>query len=638
MNSKPSENEIIKITDNFIDSVCARLAQNKQVRRRILKNGRLHIDRQLPFFCIYRKPNEREDWGTDRFAVTTASYLLGSASRKYKSGLTSLTERVTETMMEAFGAFLIIEIWAGPEVSSPDKETIPTFRIFKPRKGGPVSTIEALKTSLAKIQIPGARNRFAASVETSAKISPPGMSPILTVGRKQELGGTFLGLEIPPIYRSADGNQNYPINLKMMRRGFHRAIKRTFFEFTRSETDRRPKTYHSIGRRAVVKAVWSVDRILAEVSGSFEFLLLTTPTNADAEWTQFRRNNYMGAPRFSYRPLPFDPVMIKRKLFACPIERIEDPTLSRMFSDIQQELSRKITMLSDRNTKNFLYGSMQVFGAVSDSQLDAANRLLGFLPKHNREKRGLKKISAAKFVELAVEELEHYRKLYPQMSAKVELRKDITGLMVSRGNLLVGTMAPLSELRARALIQHEVGTHVLTYFNGMAQPFKMLQLGLPGYEELQEGLAVLAEYLVGGLDKARVRLLAARVVAIRAMTDGASFQEVFHSLWKEMGFTGRTAFYVTMRVFRGGGLTKDAVYLSGLLRLLDYMGSGGEFEPLFVGKFNIEHVPIIKELMARSILKPMPLQPRRLNEDLVMKRLARIRKRVSVLDLLEGDE
>ncbi|NIQ16470.1 MAG: DUF1704 domain-containing protein, partial [Candidatus Dadabacteria bacterium] len=68
--------------------------------------------------------------------------------------------------------------------------------------------------------------------------------------------------------------------------------------------------------------------------------------------------------------------------------------------------------------------------------------------------------------------------------------------------------------RVEALLQHEIGTHALTYFNGLSQPFKQLCIGLSGYEELQEGLAVLAEYLVGGLSKPRLRLLAGRVVAV----------------------------------------------------------------------------------------------------------------------------
>ena len=49
----------------------------------------------------------------------------------------------------------------------------------------------------------------------------------------------------------------------------------------------------------------------------------------------------------------------------------------------------------------------------------------------------------------------------------------------------------------------------------------------------------------------------------RSLIDGASFLETFRVLREDHGFAGYTAFTVTIRIYRGGGLTKDAVYLSG---------------------------------------------------------------------------
>ncbi len=54
------------ISDRFIQTVCTRLAENKQVRRTLPLGGRLHIDRQLPFLCIYRRPPGRVDTETAR--------------------------------------------------------------------------------------------------------------------------------------------------------------------------------------------------------------------------------------------------------------------------------------------------------------------------------------------------------------------------------------------------------------------------------------------------------------------------------------------------------------------------------------------------------------------------------------------
>jgi uncharacterized protein (TIGR02421 family) len=207
--------------------------------------------------------------------------------------------------------------------------------------------------------------------------------------------------------------------------------------------------------------------------------------------------------------------------------------------------------------------------------------------------------------------------------------------MVSQGNLLIGRSTKIPTSRVEALLQHEVGTHVLTYFNGRAQPFQQLYTGLAGYEELQEGLAVLAEYLVGGLSRPRLRLLAGRVVAVQCLVDGASFIDTFRHLHRTYGFEQRTAFTITVRVYRSGGLTKDAVYLRGLVRVLEYLKGGGELDPLFVGKIMSDHIPIIRELQARQVLRPVPLRPRYLDNPRTAPKLERLRTGLTVLNLVE---
>ncbi len=163
---------------------------------------------------------------------------------------------------------------------------------------------------------------------------------------------------------------------------------------------------------------------------------------------------------------------------------------------------------------------------------------------------------------------------------------------------------------------------------------------MAGYDGLQEGLAVLSEYLVGGLTAARLKLLAARVVAVRSMLDGASFVDLYRDLTEAHGFAGRTAFTIATRVFRGGGLTKDAAYLRGLTEVLKHFRSGGSIEPLLVGKFGAEHLPLVQELLRRKALRPPPLRPGYLNDPEALARLDAVKsgKVASVLDLLPRRE
>jgi uncharacterized protein (TIGR02421 family) len=206
---------------------------------------------------------------------------------------------------------------------------------------------------------------------------------------------------------------------------------------------------------------------------------------------------------------------------------------------------------------------------------------------------------------------------------------------VSHGDLLVPAGLDVAAGRVEALLQHEVGTHIVTYANGRSQSLQVFATGLAGYEALQEGLALFAEYCAGGLDRERMRLIAARVVAVRRMIDGATFPGVVDELVSTHGMTARGAFSVALRVFRGGGLTKDAIYLRGLQQLLAYLATGGSLEPLLVGKVAAEHVPLVEELIHREVLHGPPMRPAWLTAAGAAARLARARAGMRPVDLIE---
>ena len=89
--------------------------------------------------------------------------------------------------------------------------------------------------------------------------------------------------------------------------------------------------------------------------------------------------------------------------------------------------------------------------------------------------------------------------------------------MCIRDSFLIGRDAQVPRLRVEATLAHEIGTHALTYFNGKQQPLREFFTGMADYESMQEGLAVLAEYLVGGLSRPRMRMLAGRVIAVQSI-------------------------------------------------------------------------------------------------------------------------
>lgn len=289
--------------------------------------------------------------------------------------------------------------------------------------------------------------------------------------------------------------------------------------------------------------------------------------------------------------------------------------------------------MEEREKPGFLHSSIQVFGRIDEKLRDIAQAILVAAEPTARQKKK-ETMGANEFARLAEEELRYLKAQYQDVSTAVRVRDDIEGILVSRGTLHISSRYRISRDRAFALIQHEVGTHVATYYNGKAQPLKLFYLGVPGYEQLQEGLAVFAEFLSGGLTNERLRVLAARVLAVDGMVKGKGFSETFSLLVDKYAFAPESAFYITMRVYRGGGLTKDGVYLKGLLNMVDYTKKGKDISKLLVGKIRQDYLPVIEELTHRQLLRPVPLRPRFLDPPYIDK-VAGIKGTGSIFKMLD---
>src|SRR5690606_15044602 len=116
------------------------------------------------------------------------------------------------------------------------------------------------------------------------------------------------------------------------------ALWRAIAQFTGLESGSEGVHYESLGPSSLVKASRVADRELSEVAEAFDFLLQVTPTNADQAWEALRDGGARQPPSFYYRPLPYHPSQLKRRLFDIEIERLEDPTLAHLFWEKQAEL------------------------------------------------------------------------------------------------------------------------------------------------------------------------------------------------------------------------------------------------------------------------------------------------------------
>ena len=379
-----------------------------------------------------------------------------------------------------------------------------------------------------------------------------------------------------------------------------------------------------------------IDRRLAEFGATVDPLLAFTPVDTTSAWDRFKASGFTQEPELHYRAVDVDEAAVRAGLDQLAIDEVDDPALATLFREKQVEIGAELDLLLRHGTPSALAASTAIYGTAGPELVATAHRVLGCVAAEGADAAPGPAVDADGFAEAARAEVALLRQQLPDLVVDLEIRPDVSGVMVDRGRVLVGDALKLAPERVPALVQHEVGTHVVTWVNGGRQRITLLQCGLPRYDETQEALAVLAEHLVGGLTAHRMATLAARVVAVASVVDGASFVETFRALTEVAPLAAGWAFDVTVRVHRGGGFTKDVVYLRGLQRLVDHLAAGGDLEPLLVGKFSLEHLPLIDDLRGRGNVAPPALAPRWLQWPGAEARRAELRDGVALEALIGG--
>lgn len=386
-----------------------------------------------------------------------------------------------------------------------------------------------------------------------------------------------------------------------------------------------PQREESAPPPGLCEAAVTVDRALARMDAEVDWLARLTPVNVAEIWEGFTASNYREMPdsRFA-EGLERDAPVLRKALFALPVERIENHLVQALLLEKQREIDRQIELVTMRGKAGFILASMDLFGHASARLLARAREVLDKVPVFPDDPcdAGAEETAAAARAEVA-----RYRRARPGFACEVIVDPHPgVSLYVSQGNLHIASDYATPAARIDPLLQHEIGTHAVSRHNGRRQPLRVLAGGLADYDELQEGLAVLAEYLAGYLPAERLRTLAARVIAADMAVRQAKGPEIFACLVEEHAITHETAFDTALRAKRGGGLTKDALYLKGLAELLAYIHADGDLEVLMLGKFALKHLHTIRELLGQGVLEGPDIIPAFLTEPAARARLAGARK------------
>jgi len=629
MNSRNKVTEP-KPLDAYVEIIRDRFHKKRPVTLDLPDGGGIHLDRPLPFVCVYRH-HASAPVRAEEMVTSQAAFAVARSPADWKT-VKNVARWLARDARDRFHGFMLVDV-SLKDPANGHGTLRPQFSIRLPREQAKTfaSTITILKQALGKVRLQHLDAKVTVSHPTP-QAAKNTLSPLAGKSRAREL--LEVSLEVKPVFRNAETGGIFPLLFQDLRDQVAVALKETFFEFDRHHTSYGAPHFHALGPHAINKRVLQADAELEDCASSYEFLLQVTPTNPLTAWRAFQKSRYKDEPEFRYRPLTVDPELVKRRIYSLELEKIGDPTLALLLRRRRDEIDRQLTMLFDRGTRRFLHGSLQLFSGVDEDLMKLARAVLSKLPPEETANGVKRPLSARKIAQKAEREIAYYEAQYAGFSATVSISDSIPpGLMVSGRRLLIGTGTELASERLEPILHHEVGTHLLTYFNGSSQPIKQMRSGLAGYEELQEGLAIFSEFLCGSLPPARLRLLAARVRAVAALIEGATFQETFHLLNEECALPPHAAFLATMRVYRGGGFTKDAIYLRGLRDLLAYLKGGGAIETLLVGKIAFDHIPLIEELKERKVITEAPLFPRYLESQAAQERLASARQGLSVLQL-----
>ena len=594
-----------------------------ELRQPVGKSGRIHIDRWLPFIVLHRSSDPDASIAR-RVAVNSPAYLIWSP--KEDGAAEQAFAAVAAAMHDKFGCVLVIAVEDAKWEPVPDgTQELPTFEITVGGAGGAPArrALECLVKALVKIRIDLRK--------PTVSISDVGASSIDLVSCG--IAADRLSVMIPQIHR-LDNSTFYPQLTRDLAVAVGDALLKAACVFMSEQRADAPTHFRSLGRSAFLAAALDADKKLDKVARSFDFLLSVSPINSRDAMERFFASGESEAPKFRYRPLTVDPDAAKRDLYSVDLSFIEDPLLERLLSEKRQEIDHQLTMLSTRNTAAFKAASLLQYGTVGSQLLADAHAILA-RPKPGKSSGDL--VGATEVAEAARELVGRYQAVDKRFDAAVEIRDDVGSLLVSGRKLMIASNTAILRSRVEALLSHEISVHLLTYFNGAAQGLTVFRTGLANYEGVQEGLGVFAEWAVGGLSAARMRLLAGRVVAVDAMLDGAEFVEVYRALTRNLGLRRKAAFDVTTRVFRSGGFAKDLIYLKGFQDVIGLVAEGVSLDPFWIGKIACDHIDEIEELIQRNLVQPPLFKPEFLQREDLQGRINRLRGKSSLAGILDAE-
>jgi len=413
-----------------------------------------------------------------------------------------------------------------------------------------------------------------------------------------------LPTEIKKVYCDELTGDTYPKITRLLQQNLKQAILTNANDFCQGL-----EKWHHISSLSLLdksnnKSLLKIDKDLYSLLKNIELLAEVNPINTIIEKNRFFKSKFTETPNFRYNPIKINSFRLKQHLMSIPVLDIQDVSIRELYRSTLVGYFDKIDMINTLNSNKFLYNSLRYFGRPSKKDLQNASYILS-LPDIPNEVKKEPVYDAQTAMGIFKNALNEYG-----IKAKVEMsNRVISQVMVlnSKKSILIQPHAKFKHKELLALTEHEIGVHMLTTINSGKQQLKIFNIGLPVNTVTQEGLAILSEYLSGNITLSRLKKFALRAVMVDHMCSGATFIECFNMLRNDYNVDPELAFSIVTRIFRGGGFTKDHLYLSGFITILRFWEEHNDLSPLLVGKTSLQFFTTIEEMIGREMITPPAL-------------------------------
>ncbi len=543
------------------------------------------LNRALTLSTYYKSAWSRTVWSKPLSAKHR------SESHRKHSAFYTLYEAIVTKLESMFSNVIVFDIHSyNYKRQKPDA---PVFNIgtaqIDMERWSPV--VQRFCSELNKLHLP--------NVETTAEIDAvfEGRGYLISHTNAHFDRTLVLPTEVKKVFMEEESGTPFPLVLEALQSGLKEAFSQTSAFLQRKYGHKKRVTKEQMLSSSIEPHVLKVDKQLFQLASKVDTLKYVNPTNLNSEFKRFLASPNRYKPNYRYRQLPINVGDFKQKLYRLPIEKISDPDLRHLYGDMVQKLNDKMDLLTSVGTEAFQYNALRYHGRPNDTDIENAKFLLyaQLLPEESSHEFDSE--NATEQLAFAARKLE--------MKCKVVNSRSIAARAMVSSNpptLHVNAYAKFTDREIQRLIQHELGVHMATNYNARCQPLNIFRLGLPGSTLTQEGLAILAEYRSGHLSHERLNMLAKRVLTVDSMLKEQNFFMTYSYLMDDLNLDKETAFSLTTRAYRGGGFTKDHLYLKGFLLALS-TAKHRDLGNLMIGKCSFRYHDLVDELMNRAWLK-----------------------------------